>query len=1005
MNKEKQNDETTTNSIDEKTKNTDKSSDDENNLKTRESKIDSSLLLCLRKTIKKILKKINCFELTILTQYLFILIPFSIILFLVLLCINYHAFERVIKFDIYFAIRDEYLKHIISDLDDIHIDIGSSETINRYEDLENLAFYKIYFRELISMGLLNESSNNKIFSDISGKSDTLYKPINTYKKSSHFTIPQNESFQYIDNRTDSFSELAKLYYYMLPTTIVEYYSRDIYINQSFLIAYEYDSNNNIINNDPLFFAFPLSDNEVTTQNFKVDDGYIWPKISEEEVFHGEKYNNSFYKENWFTKQDYDFRLKANEKNNAEISLNHLNYDFYGKLNKSYIMSMQNFVTYDNHKYIINIIFFINQRDLKDQSFDYSTFLIFNDTDSINVKEKERYSDNKTYLIYKSNIMELSLSDILYNYFHFGIYDNNYNFYLDGKSFDAFDIEKLGEPLQNYNTVKNFNIDLRLFSSLYLYTLLFIKSKYDILTKEKNEIKQFNFEENQALVTDICHIYNFTSYKEYLKHENIDCWNIQNMLYYSQKEISGDKSLQNYINIPYCICLPLYCLKDNTKDFVPNATEYANKIILPDRCQNYIRYYQNDNKDKKNISTTILEIAEKINIFSNKLAEKIEDEFYIFKYMELSNFPDTNLFLIYFVNNTILKTLLINFLNNMSEYQFYFHILITIFFLVLIIIATNILIRNIMRISEVIFSFQKKYEYYLYQSSLDNDNNADINNDNRHEKNNIINKEDNIFNSSENKPLLEKKQSTDNFDNFVNLNESPLLDDLLKIFYKCYNITADNLLKQIHKSEKFKSLEIKMSLLKEKNELFQLLFTLSLYAPLFKLNASMDYNFYSKTKLNQNFVKSIKKNGFTSNPEKATQTQGVLFELLSTENIDDYGILANVYFKYVTNINIESKNNNSIKKSIFTYKKNYNIEIEDEPSKKKEEEDSNVITKVMSKEKNPLLDELERGFEIDDYLKKDKLDSAFKLFLVNVYYKYNSKIFEDLEGNREQDNVE
>jgi hypothetical protein len=342
------------------------------------------------------------------------------------------------------------------------------------------------------MGLLDESKDNKIFPGISNASETLYESINSYNKdiniNSFFTIPKSDSKQYIDDRNDSFSELAKLYYYLLPTAITEYHARDIFINQSFLIAYEYDSDYHFVNDDYLYFAFPILGNEMQSKNFMVDNSYLWPKISNETVIHGEKYNNSFYKENWFIKQDYDFRIQANQKFNTKISTFHLNYHYYGRLNKSYISCLQNYETYNGKNYIINIIFFTKQLELKEEFYDFSIFLIMNNTN--NVEENERYSDNKTYLIFKSNIVELSLSEIFYKYFHFGIYDKNDIFFTDGKSFDGFDIEKLAEPLNNYNTVKNFNIDLRLFSSLYLYTLLLIKSKYNITIKEKTEISYY-----------------------------------------------------------------------------------------------------------------------------------------------------------------------------------------------------------------------------------------------------------------------------------------------------------------------------------------------------------------------------------------------------------------------------------------------------------------------------------------------------------------------------------
>ena len=233
MNKENQNSHKQKYS-EEKSKDSDSSTSNENkSTKNNISIMKFKLIKCFEKYINIIFKEISRFfsKLSILSQYLFILIPSSIILLVILLIMHYHAFEKVFKFDFYCAIKYEYLKPIITDLDDIHFDISSLEIKNTYEDLESLYFFKIYFKELISMGLLNESSNNKIYPGIADTSEILYSSLDEFQKSikmnSFFKIPKNDSEKYIDQRNDSFSELGKLYYHMLPTISFEGYIRDI----------------------------------------------------------------------------------------------------------------------------------------------------------------------------------------------------------------------------------------------------------------------------------------------------------------------------------------------------------------------------------------------------------------------------------------------------------------------------------------------------------------------------------------------------------------------------------------------------------------------------------------------------------------------------------------------------------------------------------------------------------------------------------------------------------
>ena len=147
---------------------------------------------------------------------------------------------------------------------------------------------------------------------------------------------------------------------------------------------------------------------------------------------------------------------------------------------------------------------------------------------------------------------------------------------------------------------------------------------------------------------------------------------------------------------------------------------------------------------------------------------------------------------------------------------------------------------------------------------------------------------------------------------------------------------------------------------------------------------------------------------------------MIYELLSTENIEDYGLVTNINFKYITNINLKTKNNNSIKKAIFRYNDDENKE-KDENSPKNNKymikgeniintskvifKDDNNDTKIMYKEKNNLLNELENNFKNDDYLKKDKLESSFDFFLLNVYYKYLKKLISTSDFYQLQENID
>ena len=55
-------------------------------------------------------------------------------------------------------------------------------------------------------------------------------------------------------------------------------------------------------------------------------------------------------------------------------------------------------------------------------------------------------------------------------------------------------------------------------------------------------------------------------------------------------------------------------------------------------------------------------------------------------------------------------------------------------------------------------------------------------------------------------------------------------------------------------------------------------------------------------------------------EQTRLTQNILYELISSECIDDYGLITNLNFKYITKIKNNSKKN-SVKYTIFQNVKN------------------------------------------------------------------------------------
>ena len=139
-------------------------------------------------------------------------------------------------------------------------------------------------------------------------------------------------------------------------------------------------------------------------------------------------------------------------------------------------------------------------------------------------------------------------------------------------------------------------------------------------------------------------------------------------------------------------------------------------------------------------------------------------------------------------------------------------------------------------------------------------------------------------------------------------------------------------------------------------------------------------------------------------EQTRLTQNILYELLSTENISDYGLIMNLNFKYVSNINAEYKENSiqhALFKNVINKMKGKNEEKESDINYndiffiiKDGDEKQNV--KLVLKKKNELMEYFKIKFECDDYINSAKIESSFNFFLINSYYKYLKQI--SLEEN-------
>ena len=234
-------------------------------------------------------------------------------------------------------------------------------------------------------------------------------------------------------------------------------------------------------------------------------------------------------------------------------------------------------------------------------------------------------------------------------------------------------------------------------------------------------------------------------------------------------------------------------------------------------------------------------------------------------------------------------------------------------------------------------------------------------------------------------------------------ENTLLDELFTIFCKHYKISLNDVEKYCQNKEDETKNELKIKMMKEKNELFTLLALFSVLAPIFRLNLSLDYKMYNYSKIIKNYDLHIIQMA-NVDKEQTRLTKNILYELLSTETVQDYGLITNFNFKYITNLNAELREN-SIQNCMYN---NIMNKLGKKPTFTLMNQNNNDFTyfgevgkknKLILKKRNELMEFFKERFERsenDDYLDCQKIENSFNFFLVNSYYKYLKQIF--LEGS-------
>ena len=94
--------------------------------------------------------------------------------------------------------------------------------------------------------------------------------------------------------------------------------------------------------------------------------------------------------------------------------------------------------------------FLNQLNISDEKNEFTVLISKNDSKTYNWLNT-KYSDNESFVISQQEFTEYSLSSVDNIFFHYGLFDKNYNFMGNAISYDSFNLLLLkNNILFNYN---------------------------------------------------------------------------------------------------------------------------------------------------------------------------------------------------------------------------------------------------------------------------------------------------------------------------------------------------------------------------------------------------------------------------------------------------------------------------------------------------------------------------------------------------------------------------
>jgi hypothetical protein len=240
---------------------------------------------------------------------------------IIIFIIHVNYYTNLYDFNFSKVFKEEFFDLYITQLDDLNTELTPIIVKETKIDIENHLFFQAYFKELSSVGFIDENKN--FLQNFTEESATIFSRFNNIQNVDvNFSIPLDKAKDRVDNRNnDKLGGFAKIYYYMFPYIWQESFFKNLIINQSFFMAYEFEDGiyrdyysdteeeiRIITKDNPLYFRFPNNKYGAKMDNNFVPNSYFLNPFIENSKFEHHLITENYYREeNWFKMLDYDFR--------------------------------------------------------------------------------------------------------------------------------------------------------------------------------------------------------------------------------------------------------------------------------------------------------------------------------------------------------------------------------------------------------------------------------------------------------------------------------------------------------------------------------------------------------------------------------------------------------------------------------------------------------------------------------------------------------------------------